>query len=223
MRIGAISLRRRAPANRGEHVPGKDFKKELKALYSAPKDKIVEVDAPKLDYLMINGKGAPRDTFAPAIGALYSVGYPLKFMIKARDPKKDYVVMPPETLYFMDAADPMTPMSEWRWVMAMLQPVKPSRAELEKAKGDAKAKHPELPIDDVRLDTLAEGHCVEALHVGPYDKEGPLIERMHAYMEEHGFEPTGAHHEIYLSDPNRVAPKNLKTIIRQPVKRAVAA
>ena len=29
---------------------------------------------------------------------------------------------------------------------------------------------------------------------------------------------TGKHHEIYLNDPNRVAPKKLKTVLRQPVR-----
>lgn len=29
--------------------------------------------------------------------------------------------------------------------------------------------------------------------------------------------PSGTHHEIYLSDPRRVAPEKLRTILRQPV------
>lgn len=28
------------------------------------------------------------------------------------------------------------------------------------------------------------------------------------------------HHEIYLSDPRRTAPEKLKTVIRQPVRKA---
>ncbi len=31
----------------------------------------------------------------------------------------------------------------------------------------------------------------------------------------------GRHHEIYLSDPRRAAPERLRTILRQPVERAV--
>jgi len=30
----------------------------------------------------------------------------------------------------------------------------------------------------------------------------------------------GVHHEIYLSDPRRVAPAKLKTILRLPVEKA---
>jgi len=35
-----------------------------------------------------------------------------------------------------------------------------------------------------------------------------------------GRKPRGKHHEIYLSDPNRTAPERLKTVIRQPIKKA---
>jgi hypothetical protein len=34
-----------------------------------------------------------------------------------------------------------------------------------------------------------------------------------------GLEFVDAHHEIYLSDPRRTAPKKLKTILRHPVRR----
>ncbi|MHC5083956.1 MAG: GyrI-like domain-containing protein [Planctomycetota bacterium] len=56
------------------------------------------------------------------------------------------------------------------------------------------------------------------LHVGPYDQVGETIEAMQSFTEEQGQAFTGKHHEIYLSDPRRVAPENLKTIIRRPVE-----
>ncbi len=71
--------------------------------------------------------------------------------------------------------------------------------------------------DRVRVETLAEGRCVQTLHVGSYDDEGPVIERLHAFAAESGLALTGRHHEIYLSDPRRVAPEKLRTILRQPV------
>ena len=33
----------------------------------------------------------------------------------------------------------------------------------------------------------------------------------------HGAVPSRCHHEIYLSDPRRVGPAKLRTILRQPV------
>jgi len=48
------------------------------------------------------------------------------------------------------------------------------------------------------------------------------MDKMHAFIEASGYEldfQEGRHlHEIYLSDPRRVAPDKLKTILRVPVK-----
>ncbi|MDN6022023.1 MAG: GyrI-like domain-containing protein, partial [Acidipropionibacterium jensenii] len=73
-------------------------------------------------------------------------------------------------------------------------------------------------LREVRLQTLSEGLCVQTLHLGSFDDEGPVLERMHdVFIPEHGLQMTGRHHEIYLSDPRRVAPEKLRTILRQPV------
>ena len=73
-------------------------------------------------------------------------------------------------------------------------------------------------ISRVGLRSLTEGACLQALHVGPYSDEAPLIARMHDQeMPARGLRRRGKHHEIYLSDPRRVAPEKLKTLIRQPV------
>ncbi len=45
----------------------------------------------------------------------------------------------------------------------------------------------------------------------------------HEYLPQNGLEPAGKHHEIYLSDPRRVAPEKLKTVLRQPVKESTGA
>ena len=59
------------------------------------------------------------------------------------------------------------------------------------------------------------------MHLGPYDSEPASLEAMDAFARENGYEPdiseTRRHHEIYLSDPRRAKPENLKTIIRHPV------
>lgn len=76
-------------------------------------------------------------------------------------------------------------------------------------------------LDSIRLAELAEGQCVQTLHVGPYDAEGPVLEEMHhRFIPEHGLAMTGRHHEIYLGDPRRTAPERLRTILRQPVQAA---
>jgi hypothetical protein len=43
---------------------------------------------------------------------------------------------------------------------------------------------------------------------------------MHRFAEEQGYALRGKHHEIYMGDPRRTAPEKLKTVIRQPVRKA---
>jgi hypothetical protein len=57
------------------------------------------------------------------------------------------------------------------------------------------------------------------MYVGAYANEGPTIARMHAFIQENGYEPGGKHHEIYRGDPRKTAPEKLKTVIRQPVRK----
>ncbi|MES3012468.1 MAG: hypothetical protein V4750_01915, partial [Pseudomonadota bacterium] len=47
--------------------------------------------------------------------------------------------------------------------------------------------------DLVRLETLAEGRCVQTLHVGSYDDEGPVLSRLHAFAAESRLALTGKH------------------------------
>jgi hypothetical protein len=41
---------------------------------------------------------------------------------------------------------------------------------------------------------------------------------MQTLTKENNLSFSGKHHEIYLSDPRRIAPEKLKTIVRRPVK-----
>ena len=55
------------------------------------------------------------------------------------------------------------------------------------------------------------------MHVGPYSEEGPTIEKLHNFIiKDGGHKLRGKHHEIYLGDPRRAKPENLKTVLRQP-------
>jgi hypothetical protein len=56
------------------------------------------------------------------------------------------------------------------------------------------------------------------MHIGPYADEPATLEKMDAFAEDNGYELHGRHHEIYLGDPTRAKPENLKTILRHPIK-----
>ena len=73
-----------------------DFKKQLKHLYAPTKKQVVEIDVPKMNFLMIDGQGDPNTSveYANAIEALYPLSYTLKFMVKKGGMEIDYGVMP---------------------------------------------------------------------------------------------------------------------------------
>lgn len=60
--------------------------------------------------------------------------------------------------------------------------------------------------------------------MGTYDDEAPTLARLHdEIMPGFGLTWNGPHHEIYLSDPRRVAPERMKTVLRQPVRSVAEA
>lgn len=70
--------------------------------------------------------------------------------------------------------------------------------------------------------SIDEGLCVQIMHIGAFDDEPATVAMMDKYLEENGyvndFTDERRHHEIYLSDPRKVAPEKCKTVIRHPIK-----
>ena len=112
-----------------------------------------------------------------------------------------------------------TPHEQWNWRMMIRTPEMVKAGDLKKAASVLIDKGKSPSVNDVELQAISEGRCVQMLHVGPYDKEGETIEVMQEFALEQGLEFHGLHHEIYLSDPRRVPPERLKTILRQPVRK----
>ena len=103
--------------------------------------------------------------------------------------------------------------------MMLMVPAWLDEADFQTALQQAGTRNRPTRLDDVRLGTLSEGLCVQTLHVGSFDDEGPVLERMHhEFIPEHGLSLAGRHHEVYLSDFRRVTSDKLRTILRQPVR-----
>lgn len=198
-----------------------DFKKEL-ASYRAKRGAFEIIEVPPLRYLMVDGQGDPNaQEFADAITTLYSIAYPLKFMSK-REQGRDYVVMPLEALWWAEDLATFTDerdKSRWEWTAMILTPDWISDDQFERARAAATTP----AIGRLRLEMLEERTCVQTLHVGPFEDEGPVLDRMHReFIPSHGLRMTGRHHEIYLSDLRRADPAKLRTILRQPVGDAAS-
>lgn len=200
-----------------------DYKKEYKHLYKPSAKKVSEVEVPAFNYLMIDGEGDPNsEDFMNAIEALYGTAYTLKFMFKKRDEEPvDYTVMPMEGMWWADDMDDFVKMNKdnWKWTLMIMKPDFITKKHFNEAVKQATAKKEIKAIGDLRLEKLKKHKAVTIMHIGPYAEEAPTIEKMHKHIEENGYEFTGLHHEIYLSDPRRAAPEKLKTVLRQPYKK----
>ena len=199
-----------------------DLKKQHKALYGAPKGKFEIVDVPPLQYVRLDGAGDPNtaEAYQAGVAWLFSVSYAMKFAAKA-ELARDYVVGPLEALWWADDMSTFITRkkSDWRWTIMILQPDFVTAALFDRAVEKAKKKLGAAP-PSLRFESYHEGLSVQTLHVGSYDEEAPTLARLHQeFLPANGLKETGHHHEIYLSDPRKVAPEKLKTILRQPVKR----
>jgi hypothetical protein len=198
-----------------------DLKKELKRLYQPSADEVVAVDVPAFEFLMIDGEGDPNTSpaYAAAVEALFSVSYTAKFMVKKAQ-AIDYGVMPLEGLWWADDLSVFSggDKSKWKWTMMIMQPSFVSRSVIESAIAEVRKKKNLPAVDDLRLETFAEGACAQVLHVGPFATEGPTIERVHAFIDART-KRRGKHHEIYLSDIRRADPAKWRTVIRQPMEQ----
>lgn len=200
-----------------------DLKKHYRALYGAPKGKFEIVDVPPLQYVRLDGEGDPNSVVAYQVGVswLFSVSYSIKFAAKAAL-GRDYTVGPLQALWWSDDLSSFVTRrkDEWRWTIMILQPDFITAGMYDAAVDKAKKKLGAAPLS-LRLETFHEGLSVQTLHVGSYDDEAPTIARLHQeFLPQNGLIENGQHHEIYLSDPRRVAAEKLKTILGQPVRRA---
>lgn len=200
-----------------------DFKKKLAKLYGASAGSFAAVDVPRMQFVKVDGQGDPNraPAYQRAIEWLYAMSYAMKFSAKAKV-GKDYVVPPLEGLWWADDPDDFVKRRKdrWRWTMMIMVPDFVDRSLYEAALAKSRDKLGNPP-ETLRLEPLDEGHCLQTLHVGSYDDEGPVLAKLHGeVMPAGGWAFAGPHHEIYLSDPRKTAPERLKTILRQSVRKA---
>ena len=205
-----------------------DYKKVDKDLYQ-PKTAPSIIDVPGMPFLAVDGKGDPNTSaeYAAAVELLYGLSYTIKMDNKSI---MEYVVPPLEGLwsltddFFKGGGAPIADKGKFVWTMLIRQPDFVTAEVLEAARTALARKKPGLDLSKARLETIAEGLCVQVMHVGSYDDEPATIAAMERYATGKGYaiDMNGPrrHHEIYLSDPRKAAPEKLKTVIRHPVRRA---
>ncbi len=207
-----------------------DYKKEYKEFY-LPKDKPSIVEIPKMNYIAVRGKGNPNSEdgeYKASLGLLYGIAFTIKMSKKGNRQIEgyfDYVVPPLEGFWRQEGSDGIdyAHKENFRFISVIRLPDFVTQEDFDWAVAEATAKK-KTDFSKVEFLTVNEGVCVQCMHIGPYDDEPATIARMHAYMEEQGYQlditEKRLHHEIYLSDPRKAAPERLRTVVRHPIKKA---
>ena len=196
-----------------------DLFKQFKDEYKASKKPVV-IDATPGQYLAIQGQGEPGGIiFQECVGALYSMAFTIKMTRKGAG-LGDYVVCKLESILWAENDNDLSQIlaDQWCWQLIIRTPDCVTHNDVEQAANAILKKGKSPGVNAVRLDKIHEGRCVQMLHVGPYDQEAKTIEIMQQYMTDNNLVNRGKHHEIYLSDPRRIPPERLKTLLRLPVK-----
>lgn len=208
-----------------------DFTKQDKFLYAPPQSPVF-VEVPTLSFIMVDGIGSPEsNSYQEAIQILYALCYTIK-MSKAgkamATPKGyyEYKVPPLEGLWESDS-DLFTPLAsrdKWRWTSMIRQPDFVTEDVFFLAQKIASRKKPSLDFSRARFSSFSEGMAVQMMHIGPYRTEPVSIASIQEFILNNDLiDLCGVeghlHHEIYLSDPRKCKPENLRTILRHPVKK----
>lgn len=107
---------------------------------------------------------------------------------------------------------------DWDWTLLIMVPEWLDHDMFTTATTQAGSKDRPPRLDDVRMEPLSEGRCLQTLHVGRFDDEADVLARTHhEFLPGNELHMVGKHHEIYLSDFRRVTPERLRTILRKPV------
>ena len=191
-------------------------------------------------------------SYAGAMGLLYAFSYTIKMSKMGAcqpDGYFDYTVPPLEGLWWTsdEAFDGQRILDKdaLSWISLIRQPDFVTPEVFAWAAEQVAAKKPELDLRRARLVRFAEGPCAQIMHKGPSDDEPATVAALEEFVRTTGragdiADPPSAealmdaldadggvpsvrlHHEIYLGDPRRTKPENLKTVIRHPVKPASA-
>ena len=203
-----------------------DYKKTQKELY-LPKTTPSVIDVLRMTFITVDGKGDPNTSYeyATAVELLYGLSYTIKMGSKSI---LEYVVPPLEGLWSVDddfrgGGAEINDKSKFIWTMMIRQPDFVTEDILEVAKISLAKKKPNLDISKAKLETITEGLCVQVMHIGSYDDEPATVAALDGFAIENGYvldiNDIRRHHEIYISDPRKVAPEKLKTVIRHPIRK----
>ena len=200
-----------------------DWKKTDKAYY-LPKNKPELLELPSFNFFTLRGVGNPNDAFfGEYIRALYALSYAVKMSPRNNCAPEGYVefsVYPLEGVWDLTEEGKKTfegalDKNKLAFTLMIRQPDFLTEAYARETLERLKTKKSNPLLYEVRFEKIAEGRCVQMLHLGDYDNEPASFQAMEAFALGLGLKRNSkTHREIYLSDPKRVARNKLKTVLR---------
>ncbi len=205
-----------------------EWKKQEKLVY-LPKATPEIVDIPEYQFIVLSGAGNPNDElFGRYIETLYSLAYTTKMNLKRADDKPvgyhDWVVYPLEGVW--DLAKGASPNKDGKlnkddltFQLMIRQPDFVTHDFFAQMVELTKLKRPSPLLDEIKLEKVTDGDCIQMMHVGSYDDEPASFQRMEEFAQQNGLTRfTKSHREIYLSDFRKVPTEKLRTVLRFRVK-----
>lgn len=194
----------------------------------ATKQKPVILTIPKQKYLSLHGVGNPnQEPFQQKVQTLYPAAYGIKAAYRKFCQDKtveydDYVVFPLEGVWSLtkkgQQLDHLDKDEFVYDIMIRIPDFVPD--ELIQPTLTAVKEKKNMPeIDQIEIKEFPAMEVGQVLHHGKYDDEPASFKKIDQFVAENGkSRATKIHREIYLSDARRVAPENLKTILRYQIK-----
>jgi hypothetical protein len=200
-----------------------EWKKAEKNFY-LPGTKPELIKMPSFKFFSIEGQGNPNDKFfAEYVEVLYSLSYAVKMSPKAGVSPKDYfeyTVYPLEGVWDISEeakklASGKLNKNDFVFKLMIRQPGFVTSDFAAEMVGKTKKKKPHPLIDSITFNSFEEGSCIQMMHIGRFDDEPISFRRMEEFCSDNNFtRESKIHREIYLSDPRRVSPEKLKTVLR---------
>lgn len=171
------------------------------------------VDVPPMSYLSIERDDLPPGAgLREAIEALQLLGGTLPS--RPPDPAAQIEVL--RWLPHVNVWD-VTDTSTWQWRVMIARDGVGDDSTVTSIIETLRRRRAMSGLDAVRMISLHEGRCVQALHRGGPATMRRTLTRLHVFALERRLAPAGPQHDINLTDPLRTSARAMRTILRRPV------
>lgn len=205
-----------------------DWKKQEKHLYGRKKKPEI-VTVPPQKFLTIKGEGDPNnEAFSARVGVLYSVAWSIKMGykklyqthadIQSEFEYSEFTIFPLEGIWSTKNTTDLTDKASFEYKIMLRQPDWITEAMFEAAIAAVAKKAPNELLQELSLETIEDGKCVQLLHLGSFDDEPASFQKMDQFIKEQGLTRSSyLHREIYLNDARKTPPEKRQTILRYQI------